>query len=118
MAKVTLDNITANSNLSSQVATINENFQEIAAAIENSFSRDGTSPNQAEAHLDMNSKRIYNLPAPASANDAARFQDVSDLSDTLDQYVLDFDSALADAQAAAVSAANLEVADRFFMITT
>lgn len=39
---------------------INENFTDISAAIEKTLSRDGTSPNQMEAALDMNSNAILN----------------------------------------------------------
>lgn len=58
------------------VAQIQDNNSLIEAAIENTISRDGTSPNQMEADLDLNSNRITNLGAPVSDNDAARKVDI------------------------------------------
>lgn len=59
MAKLTLTDISAGYD----TATINAaNNLLIETAMENTLSRDGTSPNQMEANLDMNSYRIQNLP--------------------------------------------------------
>lgn len=55
---------------------LNANLDAIEAALENTLSRDGTSPNQMSASLDMNSNRITNLAAPTSGSDAARLTDV------------------------------------------
>ena len=55
---------------------LNANLDAIEAALENTLSRDGTSPNQMSAPLDMNSNRITNLAAPVSGSDAARLTDV------------------------------------------
>lgn len=60
------------------VAALNANFDAIEEALENTLSRDGTSPNTMSANLDMNSQRILNLAAPSGANDAARLRDISD----------------------------------------
>lgn len=43
--------------------TINDNFTDISTAIENTLSRDGTSPNQMLADLDMNNNDILNANA-------------------------------------------------------
>jgi len=51
------------------VAALNANFSAIVTAIENTLSRDGTSPNTMSGNLDMNSNRILNLPAPTSDNE-------------------------------------------------
>lgn len=59
---------------------INANNDAIEAALENTLSRDGTSPNQMEANLDMNSNRILNLPSPQSATEPLRFEDAQSLS--------------------------------------
>ena len=56
----------------------NQNLEDIEAAIQDTLSRSGSTPNQMEATLDMNSNRIINLPAPEDVNDAARLQDVLD----------------------------------------
>jgi hypothetical protein len=55
---------------------LNSNLDAIEAALENTLSRDGTSPNQMEAQLDMNDNRITNLATPVNGSDAARLTDV------------------------------------------
>lgn len=45
---------------------INNNFNNLDIALQNALSRDGTAPNAMLANLDMNSKRILNLPAATS----------------------------------------------------
>lgn len=87
MAKLTLSDLgqlTPNTN-----TTINANHTLIEAAMEKTLSRDGTSPNEMQADLDMNSKRVYNLPAPASPNDAARYQDIANVSTVINSLTLD-----------------------------
>lgn len=75
MAKLTLDDIS-----SGYLSTVkyNSNNALTEAALENTLSRDGTSPNGMDAALDMNTHKIINLEAPAAANDAARWIDVTD----------------------------------------
>lgn len=73
MAKITLNDIP--SGFFSNTAH-NTNNGLIETALENTLSRDGTSPNQMEANLDMNSFRVVNLPEPINSNEAARLQDV------------------------------------------
>lgn len=75
MAKLTLTDITTNYASTTQ---LNANNAAIEAAMENTLSRDGTSPNQMGADLDMNSNKIINVAAPTSPNDAARLVDISD----------------------------------------
>lgn len=60
---------------------INDNLEDIATAIENTLSRDGTSPNQMEANLDMNSNRILNLVAAVSATEPVTLGQAGDLLD-------------------------------------
>lgn len=43
-------------------AALDQNFDDIKTAIDDSLSRKGDSPNQMEADLDMNSNQILNLP--------------------------------------------------------
>lgn len=77
MAKVVLNNqgqLTPSTN-----TAINTNWDAIEVAMEKTLSRDGTSPNEMEADLDMNSNQIYNLPVPADLSSAARWQDVVNL---------------------------------------
>ena len=58
MAKLTLTDVAAGYN---QTTTINANNAATEAAVEKQLSRDGTSPNQMEADLDMNSYNITNV---------------------------------------------------------
>jgi len=57
MAKLTLNNITSGY---ASTTALNDNFDLIETALENTLSRDGTSPNQMNADLDMNGYRILN----------------------------------------------------------
>jgi hypothetical protein len=68
MAKLTLTDIAGGYGL---VTTYNANNDLIEAALENTLSRDGTSPNSMSADLDMNSNSINNVTDPASAQQAA-----------------------------------------------
>lgn len=63
MAKLTLNNVT--SGYQSSTAS-NANNDLIEAAVENTLSRDGASPNQMEADLDMNSNDILNANVVAT----------------------------------------------------
>jgi hypothetical protein len=62
MAKLTLSDVTNLQNEQTAVATINNNSAATETALENTLSRDGTSPNSMESDLDMDSNRILNLP--------------------------------------------------------
>lgn len=75
--KVTLATVSTFQNDTSAVALINANSAAITTALDNTLSRDGTSPNQMGAPLDMNSYPILNLPAPGTANSPARLVDVT-----------------------------------------
>jgi hypothetical protein len=74
--KLTTSDLASLTNEASALSTINNNNALIEAALENTLSRDGTSPNTMTASLDMNSQRIINLPTPGSDNDAARKIDI------------------------------------------
>lgn len=77
------------------VAALNQNFDAIETAIENTLSRDGTTPNVMGANLDMNSHNLLNV---GTINGA----DVTTIGDV--QAAVD--SATASATAAATSASN------------
>jgi len=62
MAKLTLSDLSSLANETSAINTINNNNSAIETALENTLSRDGTTPNVMNADFDMNSKRILNLP--------------------------------------------------------
>lgn len=75
MSKVTLSDVISGFNLS----VINDNFEKVEDALQNQvLYRDNPSgePNSMNTDLDMNGKRIYNLPVPQSDNDPARLKDV------------------------------------------
>lgn len=78
MSKITLNNVGSLIDATTAATTINNNFDTIETASDNTLSRDGTTPNQMEATLDMNSNRIFNLPAPISSSEPLRYQDLSD----------------------------------------
>lgn len=68
MAKLSLTDVAAGYQL---VAVYNANNALIEAALENTVSRDGTTPNTLSADLDANSQQITNMPVPTSAVHAA-----------------------------------------------
>lgn len=57
--KITLNNLATFDN--SIIASVNNNNAAITTALDNTLSRDGTSPNQMEADLDMNGHKILNV---------------------------------------------------------
>ena len=71
MAKLTLTDVDTFSDDTSAVATTTANNDAIEAAVENTLSRDGTSPNTMEADFDMNSNNILNHPEPVASTDIA-----------------------------------------------
>lgn len=76
MAKITLTNLVNLENQTSAVNAINANNAALITAVDNTLSRDGTSPNTMLNNLDMNSYQILNLPAPVSGNSPARLVDI------------------------------------------
>jgi hypothetical protein len=69
MAKLTLNDLTTDR--LTAISAINNNFTAIETAIENTLSRDGTTPNSMGANFDMNSYFITNLPTPTASGHAA-----------------------------------------------
>lgn len=63
-------------NESAALQQINKNLDDIQAAIQDTVSRSGQSPTQMTADLDMNGKRLINVPAPLTDNDLVRRVDV------------------------------------------
>jgi hypothetical protein len=76
MAKLTLTDIAAGYAL---VTTYNANNTLIEAALENTLSLDGTTPNAMTAALDMNSQLINNMAVPVSDQDGATKKYVDDI---------------------------------------
>lgn len=102
MAKLILDDLSSlTANEQSSVSTINTNSARIETALENTLSRDGTSPNSMAADLDMNSHRISNLPEPIGDTEPVRLMD-TDLVAIADALT----EAAASADAAAISETN------------
>lgn len=98
-------------------AQLNSNFEKIEAAMSNTLSRDGSSPNYLEAALDLNSNRIINVAEPVNDSDAVtkRYADdvITTAEDFADQAALSAAtssasaaSAQASAQGASTSASN------------
>lgn len=106
MAKLTLTDLANLENDTTAVNAINNNNTAIETALENTLSRDGTSPNTMGADLDMNSQKITNLGAPVNPNDAARLVDVTGAGDLLSE----FGELLDDAETAANNAAGSALA--------
>lgn len=71
MAKLTLDPIL--SDYASR-QKFNSNFDDIEDALENTLSRDGSSPNHMTADLDMNSQKVLNLPDAASNGEPVTYR--------------------------------------------
>lgn len=58
------------------VEKLNNNFDQIEQAIENTLSRDGSTPNAMQATLDMDGNRIVNVGTPVDPTDAVRLVDL------------------------------------------
>lgn len=76
MAKIILSDLSNLQNETSAVLTLNNNTAFTEVAFENTLSRDGTTPNQMAASLDMNSNRILNLPSPSAGTEPLRLTDL------------------------------------------
>lgn len=79
MAKITLPDVGSLANQLSAQSSINSNFSAIENAWENNLSRDGTSPNQMEADLDLNSNSLLNVADPVAETDGVNLRSVRPL---------------------------------------
>ena len=78
MAKLTLTDLTSlTSNETTAINQINANGALIETALENTLSRDGTSPNSMSANLDMNSKKLLNVAAGTSNSDGVNLSQLT-----------------------------------------
>lgn len=107
MTKLVLTNPTTFVADASAVAQTTNNNDAIVAAVENTLSRDGASPNTMGASLDMNSNRILNLPEPLTANEPARLTDVGNAPASATAAAASAAAALVSETAAAASVAGL-----------
>jgi hypothetical protein len=112
MAKVTLTTLTSRYG---SIDALNDNFDAIALALDNTLSRDGTIPNDLEANIDANSYRIINLPIPLTNSEAATKEYVDEVVNILAGYVEEIDivaanitSVVAVAGAAPFITSNIE----------
>lgn len=79
MTKITTTDLANLQNETTAVSEINANFATIVTAMDNTLSRDGSTPNPMAANLDMNTNRILNLPAPNSSTEPLRVQDLTSI---------------------------------------
>lgn len=80
MTKINLNDVGSLINATTAEGNINDNFQVVETAFDNTLSRDGTAPNQMSALLDMNSNPIINLPIPDSLYSPVRLTDLQGLA--------------------------------------
>lgn len=96
-----LDSITANDTTATLL--VNENFEALQEAIENTLSRDGTTPNFMDADLDMNSYRIINGGDAVEDSDYITLRQFKDKVSDAEQYA---EAAEASAKQAEIHAQN------------
>jgi hypothetical protein len=95
MAKLTLSDLATLANQTAAISVINANNALIETALENTLSRDGTSPNEMESDFDMNSNHILNLPEPIEDTeplrviDAQPYVDAAEAAQTAAELALD-----------------------------
>lgn len=71
MTKLVQNDITSLTNEQSALAALNANYNSLELFSDTVLSRDGTTPNQMLADLDMNSKKILNIGDPLDMNHAS-----------------------------------------------
>ena len=76
MVKLILDDVASLQSEPSALQTLASNNRRIEAAVEDALSRSGLQPNEMEAPLDLNGKRILNIGAPINSTDVARLSDI------------------------------------------
>lgn len=103
MAKLTLTD-PASAQASQILSNLAANNALVESAIENTLSRDGSSPNTMEANLDMNSNRVMNLPVPVNDAEPVRKAEFDDLETELTDAVADMTTQVAAAAASAAAA--------------
>lgn len=72
-------------------ATINNNFQNLRNAFDNTLSLDGSTPNAMLSELDMNSRRILNLVAPSSSTEPVRKYEFDNVLNDVESIVKGLD---------------------------
>lgn len=103
----------------SSIGILNGNFAKLTTALSNTLSRDGSSPNQMAAVLDMNNNRILNLADPQNNFDAANKYYVDERTGNAPFYADLAEQAALDAQAqVALAAAQVALAEAQADIST
>ena len=69
MAKLTLTDLASLTNETTAINQINANGALVEAALENTVSRDGTSPNTMSGAIDMNSNKLLNVATGTASTD-------------------------------------------------
>jgi hypothetical protein len=87
------------------VQVINANNDKVVAAVEKTLSRDGSTPNDMSANIDMGGFRITNVGAPVDPNDVVRLSDIGGISPTI---IADIENAAENAQRAEDAADDAE----------
>lgn len=77
MSKITLTDLANLQNENTAINAINTNSAVITAAFDNTLSRDGTSPNQMGADIDMDSNTLLNLPAATVAGQPVTYEQLN-----------------------------------------
>ncbi len=79
MTKLSLQDVTNLQNESTVVTQLKANNSATTAAVENTLSRDGLSPNQMLSNLDMNNYKIINLPDAVTDQEPATYSQLTDM---------------------------------------
>lgn len=114
MAKLTLNDVTNLNNQTSSQSTINGNSRSIETALENTLSRDGTSPNQLNTDIDMNNFRLLNNPAPIQPSHLVRKSEldalIPDINGATEEALGDIENARVSSVASVNSASSAALA--------
>jgi hypothetical protein len=112
MPKFDMETIANLQNETSVVDTINANFQLVEDALDDALFREGTAgtetDNAMDVDLDMNAKRILNLPAPVDDLEPARHGDIQTYVDDAEAAQLAAETAQGLAEAAQTAAEQAE----------
>jgi len=79
MPKVNFNTFSSLANQSSFLNRLNQNFSNLSNYLDNTLSRNGQLPNTMEATLNMDNRRITNLPKPVNSSEPVRKQDLDEL---------------------------------------
>lgn len=114
MAKLNLNNLGNLENQATAVGIINSNNAATQAALENTLSRDGSSPNVMNAQLDMNSNRIINIPDAIGANEPVslgQLQEATGITGLAASFLTLGPDALLENERVLTAGSNLSITD-------